>query len=150
MTNIPKKYQNLLEDFPFLTLVAYGGNEYVGIIQNVDNQLASMYNFETIKNQIDKKEFLDLGEEWWWGTNRLIPINIIFKSKWEKYRSTLISFSLKDFIVIHGPIVSLNNIIQRRVKRRNIQLVRKHLVAGLLHLAFLLLFFRLHEVIMHV
>jgi hypothetical protein len=125
MTNIPKKYQNLLEDFPFLTLVAYGGNEYVGIIQNVDNQLASMYNFETIKNQIDKKEFLDLGEEWWWGTNRLIPINIIFKSKWEKYRSTLISFSLKDFIVIHGPIVSLNNIIQRRVKRRNIQLVRK-------------------------
>tara|TARA_R110000868_G_scaffold9030_2_gene45786 strand:- start:6786 stop:7166 length:381 start_codon:yes stop_codon:yes gene_type:complete len=125
MTNIPKKYQNLLEDFPFLTLVAYGGNEYVGIIQNVDNQLASMYNFETIKNQIDKKEFLDLGEEWWWGTNRLIPINIIFKSKWEKYRPTLISFSLKDFIVIHGPIVSLNNIIQRRVKRRNIQLVRK-------------------------
>ena len=125
MTNIPKKYQNLLEDFPFLTLVAYGGNEYVGIIQNVDNQLASMYNFETIKNLADKKEFLDLGEEWWWGTNRLIPINIIFKSRWEKYRPTLISFSLKDFTVIHGPIVSLNNIVQRRSKRRNIQLVRK-------------------------
>jgi hypothetical protein len=125
MTNIPKKYQNLLEDFPFLTLVAYGGNEYVGIIQNVDNHLASMYNFETIKNLDDKKEFLDLGEEWWWGTNRLIPINIIFKSRWEKYRPTLISFSLKDFVVIHGPIVSLSNIVQRRSKRRNIQLVRK-------------------------
>lgn len=125
MTNIPKKYQTLLEDFPFLTLVAYGGNEYVGIIQNVDHQLASMYNFETIKNLADKKEFLDLGEEWWWGTNRLIPINIIFKSRWEKYRPTLISFSLKDFTVIHGPIVSLNNIVQRRSKRRNIQLVRK-------------------------
>ena len=40
MTTIPKKYQNLLEDFPFLTLVAYGGNEYVGIVQNVDHQLA--------------------------------------------------------------------------------------------------------------
>ena len=125
MTNIPKKYQNLLEDFPFLTLVAYGGNEYVGIIQNVDHQLASMYNFETIKSLDDKKEFLDLGEEWWWGTNRLIPINIIFKSRWEKYRPTLISFSLKDFTVIHGPIVSLSNIVQRRSKRRNIQLVRK-------------------------
>jgi hypothetical protein len=125
MTNIPKKYQNLLEDFPFLTLVAYGGNEYVGIIQNVDHQLASMYNFETIKSLDDKKEFLDLGEEWWWGTNRLIPINIIFKSRWEKYRPTLISFSLKDFTVIHGPVVSLSNIVQRRSKRRNIQLVRK-------------------------
>lgn len=125
MTNIPKKYQTLLEDFPFLTLVAYGGNEYVGIIQNVDHQLASMYNFETIKSLDDKKEFLDLGEEWWWGTNRLIPINIIFKSRWEKYRPTLISFSLKDFAVIHGPVVSLSNIVQRRAKRRNIQLVRK-------------------------
>lgn len=125
MTNIPKKYQNLLEDFPFLTLVAYGGNEYVGIIQNVDNQLASMYNFEHIKNLDDKKEFLELGEEWWWGTNRLIPINIILKSRWEKYKPALVTFSIKDFVVIHGPIVSLNNIVQRRIKRRNIQLVRK-------------------------
>lgn len=125
MTNIPKKYQNLLEDFPFLTLVAYGGNEYVGIIQNVDHQLASMYNFEAIKSLDNKKEFLELGEEWWWGTNRLIPINIIFKSRWEKYRPTLISFSLKDFVVIHGPVVSLSDIVQRRTKRRNIQLVRK-------------------------
>ena len=37
MTNIPNKYQNLLEDFPILTLVAYGGNEYIGIVQNVDD-----------------------------------------------------------------------------------------------------------------
>ena len=49
MNNIPKKYQDLLDEFPFLTLVAYGGKEYVGIIQNMDNKLASMYNFEHIK-----------------------------------------------------------------------------------------------------
>lgn len=125
MSHIPQKYQKLLEEFPFLTLVAYGGNEYVGIIQNVDQHLASMYNYEMIKELQDRREFLDLGEEWWWGTNRMIPINIIFKSRWEKYKPCLVTFSLKDFEVIHGPIVSLNNIIQKRVKRRNIQLVRK-------------------------
>lgn len=125
MSHIPQKYQKLLEDFPFLTLVAYGGNEYVGIIQNVDQHLASMYNFESIKDIADKHEFLDLGEEWWWGTNRTIPINIIFRSKFEKFKPCLVTFSLKDFEVIHGPIISLNNIIQKRVKRRNIQLVRK-------------------------
>ncbi len=125
MTTLPKKYQTLLDDFPFLTLVSYGGNEYIGIIQNVDNNLASMYNFEHVKTLDDKKEFLALGEEWWWGTNRMIPINIIFKSKFEKFRPALVTFSLKDFEVIHGPIVSLSNIIQRRVKRRNIQLIRK-------------------------
>jgi hypothetical protein len=125
MTTLPKKYQTLLDDFPFLTLISYGGNEYIGIIQNVDNNLASMYNFENVKTIEDKKEFLELGEEWWWGTNRMIPINIIFKTRFEKFRPALVTFSLKDFEVIHGPIVSLSNIIQRRVKRRNIQLIRK-------------------------
>ena len=81
MNMIPKKYQDLLDEFPFLTLIKYGGNEYVGIIQNMDNNLASMYNFENIKDTDDKREFLEIGEEWWWGTNRMIPINIIFKSK---------------------------------------------------------------------
>lgn len=125
MTHIPQKYQKLLQDFPFLTLVAYGGNEYVGIMQNMDHQTASMYRFDLIKSTQDKQYFLDLGEEWWWGTNRMIPINIIFKSRWEKYRPTLVTFSLKDFEVVAGPTISLNNIIQKRIKRRNIQLVRK-------------------------
>tara|TARA_Y200000002_G_C22287495_1_gene498977 strand:+ start:116 stop:496 length:381 start_codon:yes stop_codon:yes gene_type:complete len=125
MNNIPKKYQDLLDEFPFLTLVAYGGKEYVGIIQNMDNNLASMYNFENIKDRKEKQEFLEIGEEWWWGTNRMIPINIIFKTNFEKFRSCLLTFSIKDFEVLHGPTISLNNIIQKRVKRRNIQLVRR-------------------------
>ncbi len=125
MTYIPQKYQKLLNEFPFLTLVSYGDNEYVGIMQNVDQYMASMYNFDSIKSNDNKIEFLDLGEEWWWGTNRMIPINIIFKSRWEKFRPTLVTFSQKNFQIIAGPSISLNNIIQKRVKRRNIQLVRK-------------------------
>ena len=125
MSNIPKKYQNLLDEFPFLTLVSYGGQEYVGIIQNIDNNLASMYNFENIKDVDDKKVFLEIGEEWWWGTNRMIPINIIFKNDFEKFKNCLLTFSIKDFEILHGPSISLSNIMQKRVKRRNIQLVRK-------------------------
>ena len=125
MNNIPKKYQDLLDEFPFLTLVAYGGKEYVGIIQNMDNNLASMYNFENIKDRKEKQEFLEIGEEWLWCTNRMIPINIIFKTNFEKFRNCLLTFSIKDFEVLHGPTISLNNIIQKRVKRRNIQLVRR-------------------------
>ena len=110
MTNIPKKYQDLMDQFPFLTLIQYGGKEYVGIIQNMDNNLASMYNFDLIKETTDKKEFLELGEEWLWGTNRMIPINIIFKTNFEKYRACLLTFSIKDFQVMHGPTISLSNI----------------------------------------
>ena len=125
MNNVPKKYQDLLDKFPFLTLVKYGGNEYVGIIQNMDNNLVSMYNYENIKELVDRQDFLELGEEWWWGTNRMIPINIIFKQAFEKYRVCLITFSIKDFEILHGTCISLSKIMQKRVKRRNIQLVRK-------------------------
>ena len=69
MNTVPKKYQELLDQFPFLTLVKYGGNEYVGIIQNKDNNLVSMYNYEHIKDLEQRKQFLALGDEWWWGTN---------------------------------------------------------------------------------
>jgi len=84
-----------------------------------------MYNFDSIKTVKDKQSFLELGEEWWWGTNRMIPINIILKNQFEPFRTCLITFSLKDFEVLHGPTISLSNIVQKRVKRRNIQLVRK-------------------------
>jgi hypothetical protein len=125
MNTIAKKYQKLLDDFPFLTLVSYGGNEYVGIVQNVDNNLASMYNFDSIKTIEQKQKFLDLGEEWWWGTNRMIPINIIFRTAFDEFKPCLITMSVKDFTVVHGPVISLNNLNQKRIKRRNIQLVRK-------------------------
>ena len=125
MNTVPKKYQELLDQFPFLTLVKYGGNEYVGIIQNKDNNLVSMYNYEHIKDLEQRKQFLAIGDEWWWGTNRMIPINIIFKKSFEKYKTSLITFSIKDLEILHGPCISLSNIIQKRVKRRNIQLVRK-------------------------
>lgn len=126
MTHIPKKYQTLLDDFPFLTLVSYGGNEYVGIIQNVDNNLASMYNYESIKTVEHKQRFLELGEEWWWGTNRMIPINIIFRTQFQIFRPVLVTFTIKDFEIIHGPSLSLDDIVQKRIKRKNIQLIRKN------------------------
>jgi hypothetical protein len=32
------------DKYPFLSLVAYGGEEYVGIIQNSDDVVLSIYN----------------------------------------------------------------------------------------------------------
>ena len=84
-----------------------------------------MYNFDGIKTLEQKQIFLNLGEEWWWGTNRMIPINIILKSQFEPFKECLLTFSIKDFEILHGPSLSLSNIIQKRVKRKNIQLVRR-------------------------
>ena len=125
MSNIPKKYQNLLDEFPFLTLVSYGGQEYVGIIQNIDNNLASMYNFDSIKTPENKQTFLELGEEWWWGTNRMIPINIFLKNDMNQFKNVLMTMNSKDVKVGLGPTVNLNKLAIKRVKRKSVQLVKK-------------------------
>ena len=52
------KYQEFLEQYPFLTVISYAGNEYLGIIQNVDTQIASMYIYERLKTVEEKKLFL--------------------------------------------------------------------------------------------
>jgi len=116
---------NLLDEYPFLTVAVYGNNEYIGIIQNQDANIISMYVFEDIKEPDLKSIFLEFGAEWWWETNRLIPINIILGSKFHPFRHCLRTFNIKDFEIKYGPSVCLKNIIQKRVKRKNVQLIRK-------------------------
>tara|TARA_B100000900_G_scaffold258619_1_gene220442 strand:+ start:4105 stop:4500 length:396 start_codon:yes stop_codon:yes gene_type:complete len=122
---IGKQYQELLDQFPFLTLASYGNNEYVGIMQNQDNNVISMYVYDQIKSNDAKRIFLDLGSEWWWETNRQIPINIIMGNRFKQFREALVTFTIKDFEVIHGPTICLRDIMQKRIKRKNVQLIRK-------------------------
>jgi hypothetical protein len=122
---IGKQYQELLDQFPFLTLASYGNNEYVGIMQNQDNNVISMYVYDQIKSSNAKKVFLDLGSEWWWETNRQIPINIIMGNRFKQFRTALVTFTIKDFEVLHGPTICLRDIMQKRIKRKNVQLIRK-------------------------
>lgn len=113
------------EDFPFISVVSYGNFEYVGIIINQDQNITSMYDFNMIKSDIQKRLFLDLGEIWWWESNRLIPINIFLRKEMEVFRYAIKNLTTKDVKVTIGPIVNLNNIIIKRVKRKSVQLVRK-------------------------
>ena len=124
-TSIPNIYQKLLDSFPFLSFCTHSNNEFIGIIQNMDNTLCSMYIYENIQVEEGKKLFLELGDEWWWGSNRLIPINIILGDRFRPFRSILRTFNAKDFTLVHGHSISLQNIMQKRIKRRQIQLVRK-------------------------
>jgi hypothetical protein len=120
------KYQQLLTEFPFLTLIGYAGNEYLGIIQNVDNQIASMYMYDRLRTVEEKQLFIALGEEWWWETNRKLPINIALLNRWP-FQHCCQSFSVKQMDIIAGPEVKLQDQITKRIKRRNISLVNKNL-----------------------
>ena len=111
--------------FPFLSIVQYGGNEYVGIINNQDNYVTSMYVYTDLSNDESRQAFLDLGEAWWFERNRTIPISIFLPKEFPAFRHCLMTMNTKDVKVTVGPVVNLGNLAVKRVKRKSVQLVRK-------------------------
>ncbi len=116
---------NLQENFPFISVIVHVSHEYVGIIINQDAQVTSMYDYSMIKTEEEKQRFLELGEAWWWESNRQIPINIFLAREIIEFRYVIRNFSTKDVKLMHGPCTSLNEIIVKRIKRKSITLVRK-------------------------
>jgi len=116
---------NLQENFPFISVIVHVSHEYVGIIINQDAQVTSMYDYSMIKTDEEKQRFLELGETWWWESNRQIPINIFLAREILDFRYVIKNFSTKDVKLMHGPCTSLNDIIVKRIKRKSITLVRK-------------------------
>lgn len=114
-----------LKQFPFLTIGKYLDQEHVGIVGNSDSQITSIYLYSMLPSDALKQLFLKLGDEWWWETNRQIPINVTLKDRWVVFRPFMKTFITKDFEIITGPCISLDTVMVKRVKRRQIQLVRK-------------------------
>lgn len=117
--------KDIQENFPFISVVNYGGNEYVGIIANQDQFVTSMYVYTSLRSVDEKKAFLEVGEVWWWESNRMIPINIFLRKEMTPFQYSLITMNSKDVKVSLGPCVNLNNLAIKRVKRKNVQLVRR-------------------------
>ena len=121
---MPPLAEEIFEEYPFLSLVTYGGQEYVGIIQNQDDSFLSMYDYSRLDADL-KPLFLELGDSWWWESNRTIPINLFLKKDFLQFSKYLITFNIKDTQVVRGPSVSIADLAKKRSKRRNIQLVKK-------------------------
>ena len=118
-------FNKLAEKYPFITLCVYASTEYVGIIQNRDDVITTIYDFGSITDLEVKKQFLELANIWWWESNRSIPINIFLKHDWDLFRPYLRTFVNKDLEVLHGPVCSLVEMARKKSKRKSITLVRR-------------------------
>ena len=118
-------YTELLKKYPFLTFLVYGGNDYIGVIQNLDEVITTIYDYGALRTVDQKQQFLELAETWWWESNRLIPINVFLKAEWTPFRAVVKTMNSKDVVIKFGPQVSLKEIAAKRSKRRSITLVRK-------------------------
>ena len=112
------------EKFPFISCVKSNDKEYVGIVINFDDYIASIYDLSMILGEAERTLFLEMGEIWWWESNRKIPINIFLKSEMQAFRPFIKTFNSKDAELVFGPTVNLSEIAEKRIKRKSIQLVR--------------------------
>jgi hypothetical protein len=118
-------FSKLADKYPFITLCVYASTEYVGIIQNKDDAITTIYDFGSIQDLEQKQQFLELANVWWWESNRSIPINIFLKSEWDPFKVYLKTFVNKDLEILHGPACSLIDIARKKSKRKSITLVRR-------------------------
>ena len=117
--------EEIKEKFPFLSGLRVQTHEYIGIIQNSDDKIISFYDYESIRSPEEKIIFLEHGETWWWESNRLLPINIFLQGQMQQFRYCMKTVVNKDVDIMFGSITSLNNIMKKRIKKRQIQLIRK-------------------------
>lgn len=117
--------KDIEENFPFISVLVYGGQEYVGIIVNQDQYVTTMYNYSTLRNEVEKQRFLELGDIWWWESNRQIPINVFLRVEIEPFKYSLMTMNSKDVKVTVGPVVNIGNLSIKRIKRKSVQLVRR-------------------------
>ena len=115
----------LAEKYPFITLCVYASTEYVGIIQNQDDTITTIYDFGAIQDLEQKRRFLELANVWWWESNRSIPINIFLKTEWDPFRNYIRTFVNKDLEILHGPVCSLSEMARKKSKRKSITMVRR-------------------------
>jgi hypothetical protein len=118
-------FTKLTDKYPFITLCVYASQEYVGIIQNRDDAITTIYDFGSITDLEAKKLFLELANIWWWESNRSIPINIFLKQEWDPFKGYLRTFINKDLEILHGPVCSLAEMARKKSKRKSITLVRR-------------------------
>lgn len=119
-----KLRENIQEQLPFISVLHYGEEEYVGIIINQDQYVTSFYDLSLIKTLEQRTGLLEIGEVWWWESNRQIPINIFCRREIEAYKYAIKTFNSKDVRIVLGPVVNLMNLTLKRVKRKSVQLVR--------------------------
>jgi len=120
-TNNTDDYSN----FEFLTGITYSGREYVGIVVNQDGQILTFYDVDQIPTPELKREFIELGEIWWWESNRQLPIDVFLHYEMRPFIPYLKTFVMKDVEILFGPVTSLQNLLKKRIKRRTIQLIKK-------------------------
>lgn len=117
-------FHQLQTKFPFLSYIRFRNEDLVGVVQNVDSQVVSFFVYNYLTTTNDKTAFLNLSQEWWDNSNRMIPIDIFLKENFEYFKKIHFCFPKKEVTHLMGHTVCLDDQFNRRIKKRRTQLIK--------------------------
>ncbi|AXC39228.1 UNVERIFIED_ORG: hypothetical protein [Escherichia phage CMSTMSU] len=69
---------------PFITVVQCDGKTFIGIIKIKSKQYTTLYCFDDMDEPM-QDELLGIAHDWWWQSNRSIPVCLFFQEEMEKF-----------------------------------------------------------------
>ncbi len=118
-----KNIEEMRAKYEFLTFVVFKDDIIYGIVQNETPKILMIYEFDLLKSTEEKNQFLKFGDEWWWGSNHSVPINLFIGDRFEVFDYSLRGYPRKPIESMIGPTFSLAERYLRRVRKKRIEVV---------------------------
>jgi hypothetical protein len=109
--------------YEFLTFVIFKDDIIHGIVQNETPKILMIYEFDLLRTADEKKVFLRYGDDWWWGSNHSVPINLFIGDRFEVFDYVLKGYPKKPIESLIGPSFNLADRYLRRVKKKRIDVI---------------------------
>jgi hypothetical protein len=121
--DILKQIEETRAKYEFMTFVVFKDDIILGIVQNETPKVLMLYQFDLFHSTAEKEQFLQFGDEWWWGSNHSVPINLFIGDRFEAFEYVLRGYPRKPIEEMIGPTFSLADRYLRRVRKKRVELV---------------------------
>lgn len=111
-------------DYSFISSIVYNDVKYYGLIKIQSPQFTSLYCLNDMPPEL-QEEIISLGNNWWWHSNRIIPISLFSRVEMLKFEPYVKRFITSNIQESSGPMISLNEIPYKKSNRKKIILKRK-------------------------
>ena len=111
----------------YLTFIFMKDDDWkCGVVQNETARFIALYDLSKIRNEDAMRRFLAMADDWWWNSNRRLPIQSYIGPQFDEFQNALINIPKKglDCDPI-GPVFSLSELYIKRIKKRRVDLVNR-------------------------
>ena len=122
--NVQEQIARARSRHPFLSFLLMQNDDLLsGVVQNMTAKVVSFYDFDRIPDEVHRRDFLTLADQWWWGSSHTIPVNFFIGRPFDKFQSCLVGHPKKAISEIIGPTFSLADNYLKRIKMKRVEIL---------------------------